>query len=332
MAPNGTIYDPDQDFDAHPDFPHVQTKTYVPQLKEGEAALIPKQPVIAPTSRAIDADPSLPNLLKSGVVRLDLTPSIGTELLNVQLANLNDAGRDELALLVAQRGVVFFRAQEISDAQQGSLFNYFDRLEDVPLEQAGARVHDIKEFGKSDSSSECLAQSYPSRNPVEADYRQTYTYYPWKFADAHADGSFQVNPPSLSLLKITDIPAGGGGDTVWTSQYGLYDSLSPALQAFFSTLKAVHTSQDIFEAKSGFEGRTLKDPPIDTHHPLVITHPVTGWRALYYNSNFVRRIAGTKYYESQALEHFLTQHIDSAQDQQVRFRLGQSCLSAPSYT
>ncbi|GAA6040655.1 hypothetical protein JCM8097_008089 [Rhodosporidiobolus ruineniae] len=305
MAPDGQNYDIDQDFDSFPGFPHVQSKAIYPASRDAWPELTGKAPVDAPPSRALQADPALPNLVRSGVERIDLTPSIGTELRGVQLSGLNDAGRDELALLLAERGVVFFRDQDLTDNQQGALFNYFDHIADVPAEEAGKRVHDIKE--------------------LESDYRQTYVYYPWKFADAHADGSYQINPPNLSLLKITELPNGGGGDTVFTSQYGLYDSLSPVLQDFVSSLKAVHSSRAFFDARTNFSGRKPGERPIDTHHPLVITHPVTGWRALYFNSNFVHRIASTKYHESQALFSFLEQHINAGQDHQWDNR---ACLYA----
>jgi len=52
-----------------------------------------------------DADPAFPNLLKNAQVA-DLTANIGAEVHGVQLSKLTDAGKDELALFVAQRKVV----------------------------------------------------------------------------------------------------------------------------------------------------------------------------------------------------------------------------------
>ena len=52
-----------------------------------------------------DADPSFPNLLKDAKV-VDLTANIGAEIHGVQLSKLTDAGKDELALFVAQKKVV----------------------------------------------------------------------------------------------------------------------------------------------------------------------------------------------------------------------------------
>lgn len=54
-----------------------------------------------------DADPNFPDLLPEGKVELDhLTPTIGTEVKGVQLSQLSNEGKDQLALFVAQRKVV----------------------------------------------------------------------------------------------------------------------------------------------------------------------------------------------------------------------------------
>ncbi|KAH9944835.1 TauD-domain-containing protein [Amylocystis lapponica] len=50
-----------------------------------------------------------------------LTPAIGTEITGIDLRQLTDAQKDELALLVAERGVVFFRDQEINIHEQLAL-------------------------------------------------------------------------------------------------------------------------------------------------------------------------------------------------------------------
>jgi len=52
-----------------------------------------------------DADPTFPNLLK-GATLTDVTGNIGAEVHGVQLSKLSNAGKDELALFVAQKKVV----------------------------------------------------------------------------------------------------------------------------------------------------------------------------------------------------------------------------------
>ena len=44
-----------------------------------------------------------------------LTPTIGTEVHGIQLSKLNNAGKDQLARLVAERKVVAFREQDFAN-------------------------------------------------------------------------------------------------------------------------------------------------------------------------------------------------------------------------
>lgn len=59
-------------------------------------------------------------------------------------------------------------------------------------------------------------------------------------------------------------------------------------------------------------------PPIDTHHPAVRTHPVTGLKALNVNGGFVTGFAELKKTESDKLLDFFQIHIHSADDHYVR--------------
>jgi hypothetical protein len=66
-----------------------------------------------------EADPTFKNLLGHGSNLADLTASIGAEVTGVQLSSLDNAGKDQLALLVAQEKVVgercFSRSRRISE-------------------------------------------------------------------------------------------------------------------------------------------------------------------------------------------------------------------------
>lgn len=65
-----------------------------------------------------------------------LTPSIGTEVRGIQLSTLSDAGKDELARLVAERKVVAFRAQDFADLPIDKALEfggYFGRFVTLPF-------------------------------------------------------------------------------------------------------------------------------------------------------------------------------------------------------
>lgn len=75
-------------------------------LTEQVLTFKPPHPPVAesepPKDRAFFADPQKKSLLSAATKVTHLTPYIGTELVGVQLNRLNDAQKDELALLAAE--------------------------------------------------------------------------------------------------------------------------------------------------------------------------------------------------------------------------------------
>jgi sulfonate dioxygenase len=64
------------------------------------------------------ADPEKKALFASVTKRIDYSPKIGTELHGINLTKLTDQQSEELAALIAERGVVFFRDQEELDTKE----------------------------------------------------------------------------------------------------------------------------------------------------------------------------------------------------------------------
>jgi sulfonate dioxygenase len=62
----------------------------------------PLKEFVPPRDRAFFADLKKTSLLSSTASVEDLTPYIGTELKGIQVSQLTDAQKDELALLVAE--------------------------------------------------------------------------------------------------------------------------------------------------------------------------------------------------------------------------------------
>lgn len=75
------------------------------------------------------ADKSKKNLFAAATKVTDLTVHIGTEIEGLQLKDLTPEQRDELALLIAERSVVFFRDQDLSPQQQKELGEWFGEVE-----------------------------------------------------------------------------------------------------------------------------------------------------------------------------------------------------------
>ncbi|KAI9848174.1 MAG: hypothetical protein M1837_000848 [Sclerophora amabilis] len=270
--------------------------------------------------RAAFADPEKKSLRAvAGLV--DLTESIGTVLEGVQLSQLNEQQLDELALLVSERSVVFFRDQDLSTDQQVKLFEHYGRSDLILYANIGSLSNSRfgKITGELDKHPAQKGQRHVTIRGSTGDARQDSNYTPWPIAEFHADTSFEINPPSYSMLRMEEHPA-VGGDTAWVSSYGLYDALSEAFKTFVDGLHAVHTSRLQYDTIVDLWGTGPNRPPIDTHHPAVRTHPVTGLKALNVNPGFVTGFAELKKAESDKLLDFFNYHIHSADDHYVRWK------------
>lgn len=132
--------------------------------------------------RALFADPNKQALL-SAANRTDLTQSIGTVLSNIQLSSLTHQQLDELALLVAERGVVLLRNQDLSREAQSRVARYYGTVDSRP-------------------------------NPVDDDHSPRREVCPQ--SEWHSDKTYEIRPPSYSLFKVEGTPA-IGGYTAWVN-------------------------------------------------------------------------------------------------------------------
>jgi sulfonate dioxygenase len=100
--------------------------------------------------------------------------------------------------------------------------------------------------------------------------------------------------------------------------YALYSSLSPGMQAYLEGLTALHSAVAQAEG-SRAAGLHVRREPIETVHPVVRVHPVTGWKSVYVNPGFTRRILGVPKPESDTILNFLFHQVAENVDFQVRF-------------
>ncbi|EXJ66555.1 uncharacterized protein A1O5_10224 [Cladophialophora psammophila CBS 110553] len=242
--------------------------------------------------RAIFADPDKKSLLAACKQVRKLTPYVGTELVGIQLSQLTDAQKDELALLVAERGVVFFRDQDLRLEQQYALTAYYGIVSEALPER----------------HSPSTTTGRPSDIRKYADYGGEY----------HSDHSHEANPPAYTMLRMIRTPE-SGGDTVFTSQTALYDKLSPTFQRLFDGLHAVHSSESGFVNSINGGYKPFRGPQ-RRDHPLVRTHPVTRLKSLFYNPTFVIHIRELKAQESIHTLNFLREHLHAADDLTVRWK------------
>ncbi|KAG2047770.1 TauD-domain-containing protein [Suillus hirtellus] len=252
------------------------------------------------TDRGHFADSSKTALFSAAQKVKHLTPAIGTELVGIDLRQLTNQQKDELALLVAERGVVFFRDQELSIHEQLDIARHFGPLHKhattpVPREPGLEEVH--------------VVYNDASRRPDASAFSKIELW--------HSDVTYEIQPPSTTSLKVITGPE-YGGDTLWSSGYALYSSLSPGMQVYLEGLTALHSAvaQADGSRAAGFH---VRREPVESIHPVVRVHPVTGWKSVYVNPGFTRRILGVPKAESDTILNFLFHQIAENVDFHVRF-------------
>ena len=97
----------------------------------------------------------------------------------------------------------------------------------------------------------------------------------------HSDVSYELQPPSTTSLRLITCPE-TGGDTIWSSSYALYSSLSPGLQTYLEGLSAVHSAVGQTDGARA-AGTAVRREAIETVHPVIRVHPSTGWKSVFVN-------------------------------------------------
>ena len=132
----------------------------------------------------------------------------------------------------------------------------------------------------------------------------------------HTDHSYDNSPALGSILLARELPE-HGGDTLFASMYAAYDALSDGLKDTLSHLKAVHSSRHVFGPQARLPKdlnnrlQNADDATQDAIHPAVITHPISGRKALYVNPGFTLHFEGWSKEESEPLLSFLYKHASS---------------------
>lgn len=73
-------------------------------------------------------------------------------------------------------------------------------------------------------------------------------------------------------------------------------------------------------AHARLTGSLVRKDPVETVHPLVRVHPVTGEKCLFINGEFITKIQGLKEPEFRVMQDFLMQHLITGHDFQARVR------------
>ena len=248
------------------------------------------------------------SFLKKATSTEELTPRFGTALQGIDLTQLSPDELDQLALFVAERGVVTLDNQQAFIDQTPEQLKAFGR-------HFSPRLHQHQVSGQPKGHPE-FHLVYKSQKNEFNNYEKLDRYVPTVF---HSDVSYEAQPPGFTLLFLFETPP-SGGDTAFTDARELLRRLSPPLREFLSGLTAEHSGFEQYEnaVKSG--RGVAKRLPVAHSHPIVRTHPVTGEKTLYVNKGFTKKINGLKLEESDALLKVLFDLNAEAIDAQLRVR------------
>jgi taurine dioxygenase len=195
---------------------------------------------------------------------LKITPVSGQIGAAIEGVDLREVGPDQVGPLIDaihEHGVVFFPGQDLTPA---------DHLRFAKLLGTIRMPHALL-----DSMTD---EGLPEIGVIASDQGGIYSDH-W-----HSDVTWTETPCRYSILHMQVLPE-AGGDTMWSSQYLAYETLSAPLRSMLTGLTARH------EIGTG----------AGAVHPVVIQHPATGRKALFVNSYFTKRILELEQAESDAL-------------------------------
>jgi taurine dioxygenase len=215
--------------------------------------------------------------------------ALGAEIIGLSLReSLDDASLfAQLRTLWLEHQVLFFRDQDLPPAEFMRFAEHFGEPVEYPMVKGLTNFPRIIEVKKLEHE----------RNAFGAVW--------------HSDTVYLERPPMASMLIARELPP-FGGDTLFSSMYAAYDSLSAGLRATIDRLRAVNSSAKADVTRTR-EDRVKSDGAearrdFTSEHPVVRTHPETGRKALYVNPAHTIRFAGWTEEESRGLLRYLFEH------------------------
>ena len=214
--------------------------------------------------------------------------ALGAEIRNLDLRDLSDSEFDSIHDAWLNHLVVLLRAQQLTDEDLIRFSRRLGNLDWAPVQETGRRF--VEGHPEIYVVSNVVENGVPigSLGAGEAVW--------------HTDMSYLETPPKASLLYALEVPR-AGGNTYFCNMYLAYEHLPASLKRRASGLQVKH---DGTYNSGGYvrQGLTAVNDPVTSsgaYHPLVVTHPETGRRALYLGRRRNAYLGGLSLVESEAL-------------------------------
>lgn len=226
-----------------------------------------------------------------------VSPHIGAEVIGADLGRPvgDNLFRELHQAWVEADGLLVVRDQQLTPEQQIAFSRRFGEL-------ATAGDNPVIQKYALPGYPEIFRVSNKKQNGEPLGREDAGTYW-------HSDGTWQTHPSKASILYGIEIPR-VGGNTMFADLYQAWETLTPTMKRMLEGLQAVHAmanaSGTSFERE--FSGKADVVAAKAAVHPLAITHPDSGRKALFVNRGYTRQIVGLSRAESDALLAFLFQH------------------------
>ena len=244
-----------------------------------------------------------------------LTPAVGAEISNADLARLSDAEFTTIEQAWNRHSALLFRDQKLTDDDLLAFSRRFGELDPPPVQEHGRQ------------SPEGYPEVYVVSNVLD-DKGAPIGALGAGEAVWHTDMSYLALPPDASMLYALEIPP-SGGDTWVLGMQAAWAALPAALKARLRDRRIKHDGT----YNSGGYLRKGVTPSDDPHqapgawHPAVLRHPVTGAPSLYLGRRRNSYVEGLAPAESEALLDALWAHIEHPDFRyQHRWRVGDLLL------
>nr|CAY67029.1 Alpha-ketoglutarate-dependent sulfonate dioxygenase [Komagataella pastoris] len=211
--------------------------TWNPELKFVD------EPAFNHVDRGFFADPELRRLFpqngKHDIKKL--TPKFGSVVEGIQLSELSNDQKDDLALFVAQRGVVVFRDQNLKDKSLSEVKKFGQHFGPLHIHQTSGAPEGHPEFHIS-----------YKRSGRTRSFEKKVSAMTW-----HSDVTYELQPPGTTFLEFWKAPRVGEIQLLQIpSRHMREDSLARG-----SIQRKKFTSENV--------------------HPLVRYHPVLGKKSIF---------------------------------------------------
>jgi len=260
----------------------------------GSAVETRERPVEGP----IVAGLPFPHFKRIGVE--PISGACGCEITGVDLRQpLEEETLAEVMKAFEQFLVIVFRDQDLTPEQHKAFSRYFGEITELPQAPTYDGIRDMQEVRREADEPENVVPS---------------------FEHFHTDSPFLPRPPLCVVMRALEVPR-FGGDTAFSNAYLVYEHLSEGMKALLDGLQVVYSGKEIWARNEKLppekrlrlrEDHGFTEDQLESIHPAVRVHPVTGRKALFATTAYFQRFVGWSEAESRALLDYLqslAQHL-----------------------